>query len=82
MRPPKKNDLGFYFPLCAEQKHHSADGELSAMVVAVNDDDTLNLVVWDECGNVSRQLNVPTEENADDGVHFFRMREPEPTGTQ
>lgn len=73
-RPPKKNDRGLYFPM----DHRT--GDLSAQVVAVNDDDTLNLVVWDECGVTRPVLNVPSEENADDGVHFFRLQEPDGGG--
>jgi hypothetical protein len=71
--PPRINDDGLYFPMCREGK--GCDDGMSARVVGINDDDTLNLTVWNSQGQNRPVLNVPTEQNADDdGVHFFRKR--------
>ena len=67
MNPPRKGDLGNYYPM-----QHGSDEWLTALVVWVNDDDSLNLKIWGEKGHETTVLNVPAEDDAGDGVHFYR----------
>ncbi|WP_321377061.1 HNH endonuclease [Trichococcus shcherbakoviae] len=43
-----------------------------AVVAGINDDDTVNLSVWDRFGLQFPVSRIPVEENADEHVHFFR----------
>ena len=47
---------------------------LTALIVRVNEDDSLNLKVWGEDGHETTVLGVPTEDNADDGVPFYKWK--------
>jgi hypothetical protein len=72
MNPPRVTDVGLYFPMCRE--HKSGSESMAAMVVGINDDNSLNLTVWNAMTQNRGVLGVPTEDEADDGVHFFRAK--------
>jgi len=55
-----------------EYHPEGAEHFVGAMIVAFNDDDTVNIRAYDGNGEVRPALNVPLEGDADDGVHFFR----------
>jgi len=70
---PSRITFGYFHP---ERCHVTGpsvvpDKPCVAMVVGVNDDDSVNLVAWTEFGESFQRLNVPTRANADDGVSFF-----------
>jgi len=56
--------------------HCNGDSRFTgAWVASINRDDTVNLKVLRERGHEEVKLNVSLEDNADEGVHFFRPYE-------
>lgn len=75
---PSHGAVGFYHPAVHQsecgQRYSATETECVALVVKVNDDDSLNLCVWRSDGVSFVEWGVPTEDNADDGVAYFAAK--------
>ncbi len=72
-----KGSRGLYHPtqqIKCGNRYSALDSDCVAIVVGVNDDDSVNLAVWTHDGRQFVEYNVPTKENADDGVACFEER--------